>query len=97
MKVTVKFYAYLPDKIGGYSVIELYLENSAKVSHVLSKLCENVKIREVLLGENQELKDDITLLKNGREIKFLDGLNTSLDEGDVIAVFPLVAGGNQTV
>ena len=46
-----------------------------------------------IYDENQELKPEITLLKNGREIKFLDGMDTVLDSGDVISVFPIVAGG----
>lgn len=93
MRITVKFYAYFREQIGGQSVIELILDDSSKVFHVVEKICENLKIRKALLNENQQIRDDITLLKNGREIKFLDGLDTSLEEGDVISIFPLVAGG----
>ncbi|MHA2242834.1 MAG: MoaD/ThiS family protein [Candidatus Thorarchaeota archaeon] len=50
-----------------------------------------------MLDENQEIKSDITILKNGREIRFLAGLETDLDSGDEISIFPIVAGGNQTV
>lgn len=69
------------------------MDEPAKVSQVLDKICENSKIRAAIMGKNNEMKDEITLLKNGREIKFLDGLDTILEQGDVIAVFPLVAGG----
>ncbi len=93
IRVTVKFYAHLRDQIGGISTLQLDLEDSARVSLVLDKLCENTKIRKALLKEDNTVKDDITLLKNGREIKFLDGLDTTLVEGDEIAIFPLVAGG----
>ena len=31
--------------------------------------------------------------KNGREIKFLNGMNTLLESDDEISIFPLVAGG----
>ena len=35
----------------------------------------------------------VNILKNGRNILFQDGLSTRLEEGDLIAVFPPVAGG----
>jgi len=36
---------------------------------------------------------DVNVLKNGRNIHFLNGLETPLSEGDVIALFPPAAGG----
>jgi len=97
MKVTVKFYAYLRDLVGMRTEIELDLKKGATISKLLDELFLDLQIREALLDDNQEIKSDITLLKNGREIKFLDGIETKLDPGDEISVFPLVAGGNQTV
>jgi sulfur-carrier protein len=35
----------------------------------------------------------VNILKNGRNIQHLAGLQTPLDEGDLIAVFPPAAGG----
>ncbi len=93
MKVTVRFYAHLRDLTGKKSPIELNLEEDATISQVLEELLKDLKIKTTLLDDNQEIKSDITLLKNGREIKFLDGLDTTLDEGDIISVFPIVAGG----
>ena len=93
MKVTVKFYSYLRDLIGKKTMIELDLDEGAIISHLLTKLFLDPQIKEALLDENQELKSDITLLKNGREITFLAGMETKLEAGDEISIFPLVAGG----
>ena len=93
MKVTVKFYSYLRDLIGKKTMIELDLDEGAIISQLLNKLFLDPQIKEALLDENQELKSDITLLKNGREITFLDGIETKLEAGDEISIFPLVAGG----
>lgn len=35
----------------------------------------------------------VNILKNGRNIQHLAGLETPLDEGDLVAVFPPAAGG----
>lgn len=97
MKIVVNFYAYLRELVGKEAKLELDLHEGAKVSHLLDELCSISTIKEILLDENQELKSDIAILRNGREIKFLDGLETVLASGDEISIFPLVAGGNQTV
>ncbi|MFP4481482.1 MAG: MoaD/ThiS family protein [Thermovirgaceae bacterium] len=35
----------------------------------------------------------LILLVNGRHVQHLDGLDTHLDDGDVLSVFPLLGGG----
>jgi molybdopterin synthase sulfur carrier subunit len=39
------------------------------------------------------LRDVVNILNNGRNVHFMNGLDTTLDEDDVIALFPPVAGG----
>ena len=43
--------------------------------------------------EGGKLSDTIILLVNGRNIKHLNGVETALKPDDVVAVFPMVAGG----
>ncbi|MGE5542317.1 MAG: MoaD/ThiS family protein [Bacillota bacterium] len=35
----------------------------------------------------------VSILVNGRNVEFLDGLDTALDPGDVVTVIPPAAGG----
>ena len=93
MKVTVKFYAHLRDLVGKKRVVEVEFEEGATISQLIDELLQDSLIRNALLDEKQEIKSEITILKNGREIKFLAGMDTVLDSGDEIAVFPAVVGG----
>ena len=43
--------------------------------------------------EGGKLSDTIILLVNGRNIRHLNGVETALKPDDVVAVFPMVAGG----
>ncbi|MGY5857773.1 MAG: ubiquitin-like small modifier protein 1 [Candidatus Thorarchaeota archaeon] len=93
MKVSVKFYAHLGDLVGKKSKMEIELQEDATVSHLLDILLIDSKIKEHMLDEKGEVKSDITIMQNGREIKFLDGLDTILNPDDEIQIFPVVAGG----
>ena len=48
---------------------------------------------ELLFAAPETLRDFVNILRNGRNIQFLAGLDTPLDDGDVIALFPPIAGG----
>jgi molybdopterin converting factor small subunit len=50
-------------------------------------------LSELLFSAPDSLRDLVNILKNGRNIQFLSGLDTPLDDGDTIALFPPVAGG----
>ncbi|TFH09750.1 MAG: MoaD family protein [Candidatus Thorarchaeota archaeon] len=93
MKVSVKFYAHLGDLVDKKTKIEFDLVDGATISHLLEELFLDSKIKKHLLDDRGNLNSNITILKNGREIKFLDGIETLLESGDEISIFPLVAGG----
>jgi molybdopterin converting factor small subunit len=46
-----------------------------------------------MFAQTGELKEFINIFINGRNIAFLDNMGTLLVDGDVIALFPPVAGG----
>jgi len=48
---------------------------------------------ELMFASPGTLRDFVNILKNGRNIHFLAGMDTPLDDGDIIALFPPVAGG----
>ena len=93
MKISVRFYAFLAEQLNIKDKIEIELNNNSDISILFEKLCDIYDIREKLFDDNNELRDQIAILKNGREINFLSGMNTLLENGDEISVFPPVHGG----
>ncbi|MFC7187827.1 ubiquitin-like small modifier protein 1 [Halorubrum yunnanense] len=44
--------------------------------------------------EDEAVADHINVLRNGRNVRQDDGLETTLDAGDELALFPPVSGGS---
>ncbi|MGM0510991.1 MAG: ubiquitin-like small modifier protein 1 [Thermoplasmatota archaeon] len=93
MSIRVKFFASLREDIGKDEV-KVKNGNLKDVGEVLKELLSNnKKLHDRLFEDEFTLNDNIIILKDGRNIEYLDGLSTEVKEGDSIAVFPLVAGG----
>lgn len=71
--------------------IELY--GKCNVQELLHTLCDSSDRRRKIFDESGELKPYVTILKNGKSIRALDGVQTKLEDGDELALFPPVAGG----
>lgn len=72
------------------------MEGVADVGSLLDELVR--KFGERMLAQLYEqgarkLRGTVNILVNGRSIDLLEGLKTSLKDGDVVAIFPPVAGG----
>ncbi|MHA2298362.1 MAG: ubiquitin-like small modifier protein 1 [Candidatus Hodarchaeales archaeon] len=76
--------------------LEIKIKEGASVHQLLDVLCETYNLRDNLFDEKDELLAHVQIMKNGRNIKFLDGLRTKLDQNDEIALFPPTAGGYYT-
>jgi molybdopterin synthase sulfur carrier subunit len=50
-------------------------------------------IRDRLLDDQGGLKEFVNIYASGEDIRFLDGLNTNLKDGDEVSIVPAVAGG----
>ena len=50
-------------------------------------------VQERLLDETGELRHFVNIYVNGEDVRFLDGLGTSIKSGDEVSVVPAVAGG----
>ena len=50
-------------------------------------------IKERLCDENNELRNFVNIYINGEDVRFLDGINSSVKDGDEVSIVPAVAGG----
>ena len=91
--VKVKFFATLK-RITNQKEVEIRLVEGTKISQLMDILFKSfIDLKEEIFDNNNKTKDYIQILKNGRNIKYLNALNTQLEDADVISIFPPVAGG----
>ena len=50
-------------------------------------------LKDRLCDETGELRRFVNIYVNGEDVRFLQGLGTSLKDGDEISIVPAVAGG----
>ena len=92
IRVTIKIFAQFRELLKK-NKIEMEIENGADIFQVMNSLCSLYNIRDEIFDKNNEIKEWVKILKNGRQIKFLNGIKTKLEQGDEIALFPPVSGG----
>lgn len=93
MQVTVKAFATLRNIMDSKCTEEIQ-ENST-ISDLLTTLMEKYPglSDEIFHDGTRELKDFVNILVNGRNISFLNGLDTRLRDGDLVVLFPPAGGG----
>jgi len=94
MEVKVKFFTSLRE-ITGKKEDEIQSPKIFTVEELLDNLSKKYgrEFTEYLYDEKGEVRSYIQILINGRGIKALQGFETKLKEGDVVAIFPPVGGG----
>jgi len=91
MSVTVRIPTPLRRMTNGKDKVEV-------ASTVLGELVDNLNsefpgFKDRLVDEEGELRYFVNIYLNGEDVRFMDGLNTSTNEGDEISIVPAVAGG----
>jgi len=92
MKVHVKAFATFREVMD--SQLDMDFPKGATIRILLTELNGQYNgLGKLMYADPETLRDFVNILKNGRNIHFLAGLDTPLDDGDEIALFPPVAGG----
>lgn len=92
MKVTVKTFATLRRFMDKESHVTV--ESGTTAGELLLMLTKaHPGLKNELFDETGILREYVNILKNGRNIHFLDKLETIIEENDLIAIFPPSGGG----
>ena len=91
MPVTVKIPTQLRSVTGGAAETTA---DGATVAEVLDSLYEeHEELRDRIAAEDGGLRRFVNVYVGGEDIRFLDGLETPVSDGDEVTILPAVAGG----
>ncbi len=91
MSIKVRIPAPLRTLTRGEGVVEV---SSESIGDAIAKLeAAFPGIKERLCEETGEIRRFVNIYVNGEDVRFLDGLGTTLSAGDEISIVPAVAGG----
>jgi molybdopterin synthase sulfur carrier subunit len=93
--ITVKGVAAIGKLIGDGGEREILLPPGSTLGDLLKSLGEKCgeAFRKRIFAENGELRKELRFLLNGRDIIFLAGLESELQDGDRFSILPPLAGG----
>ena len=90
MAVTVKIPSQLRPATGGEGEFEV---DGATVGEVLDAVFDQHEGLRERITEDGTLRRFVNVYVSGEDIRFKDGLETALDDGDEVTILPAVAGG----
>ncbi len=90
---TIKLLATLRD-LAGARELHVELEPGQSVRHLIQAITEAApQVGRKILDERGEMTGVVHIFVNGRNIQWLQGLDTVIEDGDEITLIPPVAGG----
>lgn len=91
MKLELRFFANYREAVGQKTVEGEYPDDY-DVGDLLRGLEDEYDLEGELV-EGGQVRAQVNILLNGRNVLHEDGLDTPLEDGDTVSVFPPVAGG----
>jgi len=90
MAVTVKIPTQLRAATDGEAETEV---EGTTVGEVLDSLYDRYEELQGRIAEDGGLRRFVNVYVGGEDIRFLDGLDTEVEDGDEVTILPAVAGG----
>lgn len=91
MAITVHIPTPLRKLTGNQS--EIQVEAATVAALVLSLESTFAGIQDKLLDESGDIRRYVNIYVNEEDIRFLDGKDTELKDGDSVSIVPAIAGG----
>ncbi|MFC7131617.1 MULTISPECIES: ubiquitin-like small modifier protein 1 [Salinibaculum] len=91
MEITMRFFANFREVVGQKTLHREY-DDVSTVGDVLRALSEEYPDME-LFEDDGSLREYLTIMRDGKDIAHIEGMETELSGGETVSVFPPVAGG----
>ena len=91
MAVTIRIPTQLRVLAGGDS--EAAVDDATTVGEVLDGLYDRYDGLRDRIAVDGDLRRFVNVYVGGEDIRFLDGLETAVEDGDEVTILPAVAGG----
>jgi molybdopterin converting factor small subunit len=91
MKITVRVFGDISDYIGKNYDFNILVKTT--VYEILEKISISSGQRRSYLGNFRFEGKDLGFLVNGKNVEFLEGLETSLNDGDELIIIQPTTGG----
>ena len=95
MEITIRLTNILATRFTeNNKVIALKLEGKHSLVSLIDELGKKYPgFQTALQGKDGKIVDGVNIYVNGENVRYLKGLNTPLNQGDVINIIPAVAAG----
>ncbi len=91
MAITVRIPTALRRITQGQGEVQV---EASTIAELIDKLEQEFPgIKERLVDESGEIRKFVNFFVNDEDIRFLQGKDTPLKEGDVVSIIPAIAGG----
>jgi len=91
MSVSVRIPTPLRKLTGGADEVSI---DAASISELIDNLeTAHPGLKERLCDANGEIRRFVNVYLNDEDVRFLDGRNTALKDGDEVSIVPAIAGG----
>lgn len=92
MSVQVKIPTVLRKHTKGEAIVEA---SGASIRELIEEISGRYpEFREKVVGSDGELHRFINVYANDEDVRYLDGMDTKVGDGDTVAILPAVAGGS---
>ena len=93
-QVTFRLTANLARHTGNSKIVSCELKNDSDLLSAIKEIDRRFPgLKAALCTDDSEIADSINLYVNGENVRYLEGLGTSLKHGDIINIVPAAAAG----
>lgn len=93
MAIEVRIPTILRQYTDGQKAVEGTGDTLAKLFADLETRHTGIQARIIDQSDGEQLRRFVNVYLNDEDVRFLDGINTKLADGDSITILPAVAGG----